>query len=767
MRKGVMLFAAVVLAIATISVVNAASPSLVNYQGILTNPGGTPQVGTFSVTFALYSTPSGGTSLWSESQSVTTNADGLFNVLLGSSTPLTDVFFGGPDRYLGVSVSPDGEMIPRTQITSVAFSHRVGTVDSASGGTITSKVSIGPGHTNSGADGFVAGSDNNLTGDYATIGGGQKNEAVAELATVGGGGNNRARGLYSTIAGGGGSNSLDSNSASGEASSIGGGYSNTASGQVSTVGGGTINQASNEAATVGGGSGNIASGLGATVGGGANNKARGQFSAIAGGGGKTVNLKDGLADDADSNLASADYSAIVGGRSNIASGFASVIGGGQLNVASGSRATVGGGEQNVAGGLSFVGGGYSNQASALAAVTGGLFNRALGEASFVGAGYYNVARGSFSVVGGGGSPLESDSNSARGSYSVIGGGQRNITEGFYSAIGGGTSNHTIGNSSGIASGNSNRVEGNYAFVGGGGFNRAFGEYSVVGGGGGSTVTDSNFAEGNYSVIGGGSRNRTRRDYSVVAGGNQNSALINVATVSGGAVNVAGPDGFGFGGMTIAGGVLNTALGSYAVISGGRENSASNQYATIPGGFSNDASGIGTFAAGTNSTASHDGSFVWTDQSLGLGASSTGINQFVAKSSGGFYLYTDAALASGIQAGPGDGSWSSLSDRNMKENVKPVDANALLEKLALIPINEWNYVSQAENIRHMGPMAQDFRAAFGLGADDKHITTVDADGVALAAIQALHAKTKEIDDLKSQVAELQAQMKLLVGDQLKR
>jgi hypothetical protein len=65
------------------------------------------------------------------------------------------------------------------------------------------------------------------------------------------------------------------------------------------------------------------------------------------------------------------------------------------------------------------------------------------------------------------------------------------------------------------------------------------------------------------------------------------------------------------------------------------------------------------------------------------------------------------------------------------------------------------------------MAQDFRAAFGLGADDKHISTVDADGVALAAIQALHEKTKEIDELKSQIAELQTQMKRLANDQLRR
>jgi hypothetical protein len=220
-------------------------------------------------------------------------------------------------------------------------------------------------------------------------------------------------------------------------------------------------------------------------------------------------------------------------------------------------------------------------------------------------------------------------------------------------------------------------------------------------------------------------------------------------------------------MTVAGGVLNTALGSYGVVSGGRENSASNMYATVPGGYSNDASGIGSFAAGNNSNATHDGSFVWSDQSFINGASSTGSNQFVARAAGGFYLYTDLGSTTGVTVAPGDGSWASVSDSNLKENVRPVDGAALLERLSLIPISEWNYIAQDEAIRHIGPMAQDFRAAFGLGTDDRHISTVDADGVALAAIQALHEKSKEIDELKRLIVELQTQMKRLADDQLRR
>jgi len=76
-------------------------------------------------------------------------------------------------------------------------------------------------------------------------------------------------------------------------------------------------------------------------------------------------------------------------------------------------------------------------------------------------------------------------------------------------------------------------------------------------------------------------------------------------------------------------------------------------------------------------------------------------------------------------------------RNAKTDVIPVDSRQIVTKLAQIPLATWRYKSQAEGIRHMGPMAQDFYAAFGLGEDEKYISTIDADGVALAAIQGLY------------------------------
>ena len=73
---------------------------------------------------------------------------------------------------------------------------------------------------------------------------------------------------------------------------------------------------------------------------------------------------------------------------------------------------------------------------------------------------------------------------------------------------------------------------------------------------------------------------------------------------------------------------------------------------------------------------------------------------------------------------------------------------------------------------MGPMAQDFRAAFGLGEDDKHIATVDADGVALAGVQALYRMVQERDEriasqeqrLEEQAARIERLERLLSGQQ---
>tara|TARA_Y100001935_G_scaffold255025_1_gene266123 strand:- start:1272 stop:4589 length:3318 start_codon:yes stop_codon:yes gene_type:complete len=85
--------------------------------------------------------------------------------------------------------------------------------------------------------------------------------------------------------------------------------------------------------------------------------------------------------------------------------------------------------------------------------------------------------------------------------------------------------------------------------------------------------------------------------------------------------------------------------------------------------------------------------------------------------------------------PNAGSWSHVSDRSVKMNVQPLDANAILSKVIDLPIMEWNYKGQ-HYVQHIGPMAQDFYASFGLGSTNRYIQSVDVDGVIFSSIQAL-------------------------------
>ena len=114
-----------------------------------------------------------------------------------------------------------------------------------------------------------------------------------------------------------------------------------------------------------------------------------------------------------------------------------------------------------------------------------------------------------------------------------------------------------------------------------------------------------------------------------------------------------------------------------------------------------------------------------------------------------------------------GTLTENSDRNVKTDIEAVDPAAVLARLAAMPIAEWRYKDNPENVRHIGPMAQDFFAAFGLNGTETGISTLDTSGVALAAIQGLNAelesKDEEIDDLKARLAALEALVSKLATD----
>ncbi len=611
------------------------------------------------------------------------------------------------------------------------------------------------------------GAQNFVSATYGTVGGGTANMASAPGAFVGGGGydgdyisGNTASGAAATVAGGEGN-------AAGQAYGMVGGGLNNRSGPFGFVGGGSGNNSGGEYATVGGGEDNSVAGGYATLGGGEGNLASGP-GAFVGGGGYDGNSYGG-------NTASGGAAAVGGGLDNQATGAESVVGGGANNVATGVVATVAGGENNAAGyDFSTVGGGQGNTASNLSSVvSGGDLNTASGQFSTVGGGSQNLASGDYSVVAGGG--FDYGGNTASGPSATVGGGFGNGASGAGSVVGGGKGNTASGGLSTVGGGEDNTASKNYT-----------GD-STVGGGGGNT------ASGDESTVGGGYRNTASGDLSTVGGGQENLASGNLSTVGG---------GFG--------------------------NLASGKCSTVGGGNANAASGEVSFAAGNSANATNQGAFVWADSQnatfsstandqfciraqggvrldnstsivfgsqpremlelyrdptstyiYGLGVQTATFYTRTAIN-GGFAWY-QGGLYNGNQnnAGGGNimmtldasgnlrtttGTIASLSDRNAKADFSPVNPQEVLARVSALPMTTWRYKTAAVSQRHIGPMAQDFHAAFNVGLDDKSICVVDEGGVALAAIQGLNQKVDEkegriqeqaaeIQELKQSVAEL--------------
>ncbi len=108
-----------------------------------------------------------------------------------------------------------------------------------------------------------------------------------------------------------------------------------------------------------------------------------------------------------------------------------------------------------------------------------------------------------------------------------------------------------------------------------------------------------------------------------------------------------------------------------------------------------------------------------------------------------------------------GTLTQNSDRTTKTDILDVRPEAVLAKVLSLPISTWHYKGDDQSVQHLGPMAQDFAAAFGLGPDDRHIAPLDAAGVSLAAIQALHHEVSEkdaaIQDLQRRNADLEKRL----------
>ncbi len=193
-------------------------------------------------------------------------------------------------------------------------------------------------------------------------------------------------------------------------------------------------------------------------------------------------------------------------------------------------------------------------------------------------------------------------------------------------------------------------------------------------------------------------------------------------------------------------------------------------------------GCSRFAAGQYAQSPQSGSFVWNsfpsanavlnpNQFSVFGAHGFNVDYYSQTMNGNgarwFYIgdiFAGYTIATWNGASLTDGGvWSNASDKNRKTDFVDVDPQSVLAKLADLPVREWRYTNEVSCVRHLGPTAQDFMAAFHLGLDDKSIGTVDESGVALAAIQGLNekleARSKQVEaentELKERLAALEA------------
>lgn len=256
-----------------------------------------------------------------------------------------------------------------------------------------------------------------------------------------------------------------------------------------------------------------------------------------------------------------------------------------------------------------------------------------------------------------------------------------------------------------------------------------------------------------------------------------------ASFRAGYINGTQWDDANIGNYSVAIGENVRASGDHGVAFGLRTTAA--QITSFAVGEDNTASGASSVALGYHAhTNARAGSFVFSDRSS-VDTLRAGVNHSANwRVSGGFRVFTSSNLSTGVTIQSGattsnwgqsgaviststgaylstGGTWTNSSDVNRKHRFATVAGEDVLARLRAMPISTWSYRTEDDDIRHLGPTAQNFRTAFGLGANETTIATVDADGVALAAAQALERRTaaqaEEIRALREENAALRARL----------
>jgi hypothetical protein len=204
------------------------------------------------------------------------------------------------------------------------------------------------------------------------------------------------------------------------------------------------------------------------------------------------------------------------------------------------------------------------------------------------------------------------------------------------------------------------------------------------------------------------------------------------------------------------GAYNQSTGDYALSLGSYSQATASHSIAI--GTQAYATGIYSIAIGSGAnTNGRDGAVVVGDDTYFQTSYSSADNQLTMRFSGGYRLWSSYPdSTAGVYMRHGQSGWSNYCDRNMKENFREVDGEEVLEKIRNIPVTEWNYKKTDPDERYVGPVAQDFYAAFHLnGTDSTGINSISIDGVNMAGVKALEKRTSEMRSVLTSIQEQNA------------
>ena len=720
------------------------------YQGRLNN-GTNPATGSYDLTFTLFATNSGGVAVAGPiTNSATAVSSGLFTTTIDFGAN-----FPGADRWVEISVRTNGSglfltLIPRQKLTPAPYAITAANVIPGGGlsGTYGGAVTL------SNANNNFSGNGANVTGVNAAALGGlassnfwqtSGNSGTTPSTQFLGTSDNQPLEIHVN-----GVRALRIEPHGAAATSLAGGYyANSVAGFYGAVvaGGGTsgaANGVSGNYAFIGAGYGGNAGSHSAVVAGAYNNSP--VVFGFIGTGLSNTNLSDySFIGDGSSNLIQANStgSFIGGGNLNVIqinAGFSTIAGGyGNVVLSNVLYSTIGGGDLNTSGGtFATVSGGFGNTTSDgdWAVVGGGYQNHSSSTAATVGGGYLNTNSAPSATIGGG------DLNLSSGSGSTVSGGAKNISSGYTATVPGGNFNTAAGDYS-FAAGQRAKANHQGSFVwadsqGADFISTANDQFNIRAQGGVRLNSDT-------SLFWGGSKLLPDQGGAIELGDSTQAFAVPYIDFHYG---VSSNQDFNVRLINDANGQL-TLSGNQAITGNLSFGSATRQMLNLWG----TQYGIGVQSRlvyfRTDNSDTNNG-FIWYKGGVH--------NDSYANAGGGTEMMR--LVTAGLSV---NGTIASSSDRNVKENFADIKPSEVLAKVALLPITSWNYKADIAS-RHLGPMAQDFYAAFGIGPDDKHITVVDESGVALAAIQGLNQKLeglqKEISRRDAENTELKERLQAL-------